>query len=136
MKDCIFCKIVKGEIPCFGTYEDELVKVFLDVNPVSEGHLLAIPKKHYQDIFEAPDNVLVEINKLCKKMSLLCREKLCADGVNIVNASGAQAQQSVFHLHYHIVPRYKNDGLNLWFHGKKKEVSPEAIKKIQQKLIS
>ena len=136
MKECIFCKIANKETPCFGVYEDSLVKVFLDTNPVSEGHLLVIPKEHYRDIFETPDRILGRINQVCKKMALLFKEKLNVDGVNIVNASGAQAQQSVFHLHYHVIPRYNNDNLNLWFHGKLKKIGSEKIKELQKALLS
>lgn len=127
MNDCIFCKIVNNEIPSSVIYEDDYVKSFLDVNPVSKGHILVIPKTHYKDIFETPDEILERINTVCKKMAILCKEKLNATGVNIVNASGKDAQQSVFHLHYHVVPRYKDDGLNLWFHGNKHQAQENIL---------
>lgn len=119
-KECIFCKIIRDEIPVKKLYEDDFVIVFLDANPKTKGHLLIIPKQHYENIFDTPDNILERINVVCKKMSELLKEKLGATGVNIVNASGADAQQSIFHLHYHVVPRYKNDGIDLWFHGESK----------------
>ena len=134
MDECIFCKIANNEIPCLQIFEDDLVKAFLDVNPISNGHLLVIPKEHFENIFVTPDEVLAHINQVCKKMALLCKEKLNATGVNIVNASGKDAQQSVFHLHFHVVPRYENDGLDLWFHGRSKDY--EEVKKIQKKLLS
>ena len=133
MEECLFCKIVNNEIPCFQLFEDDLVKVFLDINPVSMGHLLIIPKEHFENIFTTPENVLIRISQVCKKMALLCKEKLGATGVNIVNASGKDAQQSVFHLHFHIIPRYKKDGLDLWFHGKSKDI--DEVKEIQKKLL-
>ncbi|MBS3167538.1 HIT family protein [Candidatus Woesearchaeota archaeon] len=120
MDDCVFCKIIKGGINSYSLYEDDLVKAFLDVNPVSKGHILVIPKEHYENIFETPDNVLEKISLVCKKLSLICRDKLKSTGVNILNASGKDAQQSVFHLHYHVVPRYEKDGLDLWFHQEAK----------------
>jgi histidine triad (HIT) family protein len=133
MEECLFCKIVNNEIPCFQLFEDDLVKVFLDINPVSKGHLLVIPKQHFENIFTVPDNVLIRITQVCKKMALLCKEKLGATGVNIVNASGKDAQESVPHLHFHVVPRYKKDGLDLWFHGKSKDI--DEVKEIQKKLL-
>ena len=133
MTECSFCKIANNEIPCFQLFEDDLVKVFLDINPVSMGHLLIIPKEHFENIFTTPENVLIRISQVCKKMALLCKEKLGATGVNIVNASGKDAQQSVFHLHFHIIPRYKKDGLDLWFHGKSKDI--DEVKEIQKKLL-
>ena len=133
MEECFFCKIVNNEIPCFQLFEDDLVKVFLDINPVSKGHLLVIPKQHFENIFTVPDNVLIRITQVCKKMALLCKEKLGATGVNIVNASGKDAQESVPHLHFHVVPRYKKDGLDLWFHGKSKDI--DEVKEIQKKLL-
>jgi histidine triad (HIT) family protein len=133
MEECLFCKIVNNEMPCFQLFEDDLVKVFLDINPVSKGHLLVIPKQHFENIFTVPDNVLIRITQVCKKMALLCKEKLGATGVNIVNASGKDAQESVPHLHFHVVPRYKKDGLDLWFHGKSKDI--DEVKEIQKKLL-
>ncbi|MFW5852602.1 MAG: HIT family protein [Nanoarchaeota archaeon] len=133
MEDCIFCKIIKGEIPSHQLFEDEIVKVFLDVNPVSKGHLLVIPKEHYVDIFETPEHVLCRINEVCKKMAQLCKSKLGATGVNVVNASGKDAQQSVFHTHYHVVPRFPDDGIDLWFHGKSN--SMDELKEIQEKFL-
>ena len=121
MDTCIFCKINRREVPSKTLYEDELVRAILDVNPVSKGHILVIPKKHYKNIFETPDIVLERINVICKKLSIVTKEKLNATGVNILNASGKDAQQSVFHLHYHIVPRFENDKMDLWFHQEAKD---------------
>jgi histidine triad (HIT) family protein len=114
MNDCIFCKIVNKEIPAKVLYENETLMVFMDINPATYGHLLVIPKDHYQDTSDTPDEVLQKIIVTAKEYGIKSKEKLGADGFNIVNASGKDAQQSVFHLHYHVVPRYKEDGLNLW----------------------
>ncbi|HKL23932.1 MAG TPA: HIT domain-containing protein [Candidatus Nanoarchaeia archaeon] len=135
MKDCVFCKIVNNKIDNFCIHEDDVIKVFLVINPISKGHLLVIPKKHFEDIFEAPEEVLNKIMQICKEMSSLCKKKLGATGVNILNASGKDAQQSIFHLHFHVVPRYKNDSLDLWFHGKPKE-NKKDINEMYKKLIS
>jgi len=134
MKKCLFCEIVKKEVDCFEIFEDEIVKAFLDINPVSKGHILVIPKKHFQDIFDVPEDILDRINKVCKKMALLCKNKLGATGVNILNASGKDAQQSVFHLHFHVVPRFEKDNLDLWFHGDSKKT--KELKSIQEKLLT
>ncbi|MCB9370235.1 HIT family protein [Candidatus Woesearchaeota archaeon] len=113
---CIFCEISNGNIPSKKILETENVLALLDVNPVSEGHTLVIPKKHYENIFDIDKEILKEISEICQKLSNLFKEKLKCEGVNILNASGKVAQQSVFHLHFHVVPRYSNDKLNLWFH--------------------
>lgn len=134
MAECIFCKLIDDEISSFKIFEDDLVISFLDVNPVSKGHLLVIPKEHFEDVFETPDKILSRINQICKKMAMLCKDKLGATGVNILNASGIDAQQSVPHLHFHIVPRFKDDGLDLWFHGESKQ--SDKLKEIQQELLS
>lgn len=134
MVECSFCKIVNKELPCFQLFEDDLVMAFLDINPTSNGHLLVIPKEHFETIFVTPDDVLDRVNQVCKKMAILCKERLGATGVNILNASGKDAQQSVFYLHFHVAPRFENDELDLWFHGTSKNL--EKVKEIQQKLIS
>lgn len=127
MSDCVFCKIMNNEIPSFVVFEDDLVKVIMDINPVSKGHLLIIPKKHFENIFDADKKVLERINIVAQKMSILCKEKLNCTGVNILNASGIDAQQSVFHLHYHVVPRYPKDGIDLWFPNNKNKIDRKSI---------
>ncbi len=113
-ENCIFCKINKGEIPSYTLYEDELVRVFLDVFPKAKGHLLIISKDHDENIFDASDEVLARINVVAKKMALILQAKLGATGVNIVNNSGIDAGQEVLHLHYHVIPRYKNDNFKVF----------------------
>lgn len=131
MNDCVFCKIIKGEIPSTGIYEDEAVKVFLNINPASRGHLLVIPKEHFENVLDCPDEILSHIIKISKKIAKLAKEKLGADAINIANNSGKEAGQEVFHLHFHVVPRYKNDGMKLDFIGKKDlKDDLEEIKKI------
>lgn len=119
MDNCIFCKIVSGEIPSLEIFQDEVVKVFLSIDPASKGHLLVIPKEHFVNVFDCPDDILSHIIKISKKMALLVKEKLKADAINIANNSGKEAGQEVFHLHFHIVPRYKDDGMKLDLIGKK-----------------
>lgn len=134
MSECLFCKIVNNEVLCFQLFEDDLVKVFLDINPISQWHLLVIPKNHFHDIFGIPDEVIQRINLVCKNMTILCKEKLWATWVNILHASWKDAQQSIFHLHFHVVPRYENDELDLWFHGEAKNY--DNLKEIHKHLTS
>ena len=109
MTDCIFCKIAKGEIPSQKIYEDENIFAFLDIKPFTEGHTLVIPKIHYENIFDIPKEVLEKIILASKEISLLLKEKLNAEGVNLSNSNGKIAQQDVFHFHMHLIPRYPKD---------------------------
>jgi histidine triad (HIT) family protein len=109
MKDCIFCKIVKGEAKSWKIYENEYVYAFLDINPVNEYHTLIIPKKHYENIFDTPEDELIKIMSVIKKLSMLYNSKLGIRNVQVINSSGSEAQQDVFHIHFHIVPRKIGD---------------------------
>ena len=105
--DCIFCKIVKGEIPSYTIYEDEIVKVFLDVNPESTGHMLIIPKAHYTDIDDIDLDTLKHINEVAKKMHILLKDKLNIDGMTTIQNNGVP--QEVKHFHMHLKPYYNDD---------------------------
>lgn len=113
MKDCIFCKIVSGELRSWKVHEDDNTLAFFDIAQANKYHTLVIPKKHYVDIYEIPENVLKEVITATKKVALLYREKLGIDNVQIIQSSGHHAQQDVFHIHFHIVPRHANDRLNV-----------------------
>ncbi len=132
MENCIFCKIAKGEIPSKKIHETENTMTFLDIAPATKGHMLTIPKKHYKNIYDIPEDILCEIIKTTKKLSKLAKENLNADGINIINSNEKEAQQDVEHIHFHTVPRYNDDELNIW-HGKQKEEL--NLDKIQKKLI-
>ena len=110
MNDCIFCKIIKGDIPSYTIYEDDIVKVFLDINPESTGHMLIIPKKHFENLDDIDLNVLTHVNEVAKKMHTLLKEKLNIDGMTVSQNNGCV--QEVKHYHMHIIPRYKTP-LNL-----------------------
>lgn len=110
---CIFCKIVRGEAKSWKVYEDESVYAFLDINPVSEYHTLVIPKSHYENIFDVPEHELLKVMAVVRKLATLYRERLGINNVQIINSSGREAQQDVFHLHFHIVPRHAGDGQNV-----------------------
>ena len=103
--DCIFCKIINGEIPSKKVYEDDLLIVIMDANPDSDGHMLVIPKKHYTDFTELDDDILLHINKVANKMKDLIYKKLNAIGIKLVNNYGVV--QVVKHYHLHIIPVYK-----------------------------
>lgn len=105
MEDCIFCKIVRGEIPCFKVYEDERVLAFEDINPISEGHTLVIPKKHAENLWEIPTEDLAAIHLASKKIIHAIKEALNPDGVAVLQLNGKGANQLVMHYHLHLMPR-------------------------------
>ena len=105
MENCIFCKIINGEIPSYTVYEDDIVKVFLDINPSVPGHMLIIPKKHFTDIDDIDIDTLSHIFKTAKKMHSLLKEKLDIDGMCMAQNNGVI--QEVKHYHLHIKPHYK-----------------------------
>ncbi len=129
MSECIFCKIVNKEIPAEVIYEDEKVLVFLDINPITQGHLLVIPKNHYENILETPENVLQDVSLIVKKMAQVV-DKI-SDGVNIGQNNKLAAGQLVNHLHFHVIPRNENDGLVSW-PGKEYESEAERLKMAEE----
>ncbi len=108
--DCIFCKIINNEIPSYTVYEDEIVKVFLDISPKTNGDLLIIPKKHFTNVVDIPLDVLNHINKIVKEMYELLKEKLHCDGMTVIQNN--DYGQEIKHYHVHLTPRYKNDLLS------------------------
>lgn len=102
--NCIFCEIIEGKIPSYTLYEDEMVKVFLDVHPDSNGHTLIIPKKHYQDLFDIPNDTLIHILEVARKISNLLKEKLNCNGMTLIQNNGDV--QEVKHFHLHLKPYY------------------------------
>lgn len=105
--DCLFCKIIEGSIPSCTIYEDEVVKVFLDINPNTNGHCLIIPKKHIVTIDEVNSELMNHILMVIKKIHSLLKEKLNVEGLTIVQNN--DLGQEVKHLHFHLIPRYKDD---------------------------
>jgi len=127
--DCLFCKIVAGEIPATRVYEDERTIAFMDINPGTRGHLLVIPREHAKDLIEIDPEDLAAVAKAAKIMAERVKERLEADGVNLINSCGSQAWQTVFHFHMHVIPRYSGDPLRLPWHpepGDRDEIAATA----------
>lgn len=129
MKDCIFCQIVKNEAKSWKVYETKNVYAFLDIHPVNEYHTLIITKKHYENIFDIPEKELKQVISVIKKLVDLYHEKLGMKNVQIINSSGVEAQQDVFHVHFHIVPRKNGDNQDV-----KWTTHPELREKFDQLL--
>ena len=115
MDGCIFCKIANGEIPSNTIYEDDAFRVILDNGPATKGHALVLPKAHYSNLFEMPQEAAADAMKVAKKVASLLKTKLNCDGLNLVQNNGETAGQTVMHFHLHVIPRYENDGQKiLW----------------------
>jgi len=109
--DCIFCKIISGEIPSAKVYEDDDFIGILDIRPVNHGHTLVIPKKHFVNIFDTDEETAKKIYPILIKISKAIKDGLAADGINIIQNNEKYAGQEVFHSHIHIIPRFKDDCL-------------------------
>lgn len=118
MQDCIFCKIIRKESKADIIFENDVCLAFKPLNLVSEGHLLVVPKVHVENIFDIDKETLSAVMSVVKELSVSIVKEKDATGVNLLHASGKDAQQSIFHFHIHIVPRFLNDGLNLWVKNK------------------
>lgn len=129
MKDCIFCKIVKGEVPSYKVYEDENVYAFLDVANDVYGHTLVVPKKHYENLMDCPDRTLGKIMSSVKKIGNHFVNDCGFEGYNTFNNNGKSAEQAIMHLHFHIYPRKANDGIKISQNFGKQEKSLEEISK-------
>lgn len=114
--NCIFCKIVAGEIPCYKLYEDEIVLAFLDISQATKGHTLIVPKKHYDNMLECDDETLLHLMKVAKRLGNKIVRNLGANGMNVLTNINEVAGQTVKHFHVHLLPRYDdNDGLKMEF---------------------
>ena len=117
-KDCIFCKIVRGEIPSHKVYEDDDVLGFLDIGQVTKGHTLVIPKKHYDNFLATPQEIMHKVMDVAQRIGQVQIMKLGAKGVNILSNVNKEAGQSVFHFHVHVIPRYESkEGFKIEFKG-------------------
>jgi len=128
--DCIFCKIANGEIPTNSIYEDEKFRVILDMGPATKGHALILPKEHYANLYELPEDWAAEAMVLAKRMAGSMTEKLGCDGFNLVQNNNPCAGQTVFHFHLHLIPRYENDGQEILWNPT--SPSAEELKEVLQ----
>ena len=133
MQDCIFCKIVAGEIPSCKVYEDEHTIAFMDIGPLVKGHTLVIPKEHYDPFTAAPTEILTACMQTVKRVMQALQKSLDTQGVNLHQANGAAAGQVVPHLHFHVVPRFADDGHH-WNWNPKSYASPEAMQKMANRI--
>ena len=135
-ESCIFCKIVVKQAPSSIIYEDETILVILDIRPLNMGHTLVIPKDHYVDIFDIPENVLSQIYKVTKLVSSAVKKATNSDGISIIQQNGKAAGQDIFHIHVHVVPRF--EGQKLLPFSELREVERAKLdaltKKIKQQL--
>jgi histidine triad (HIT) family protein len=147
-KNCIFCKIINGEIPCFKIYEDNKILAYLDIFPANTGHTLIIPKKHIENIFEIDENTIAEIGKVSKTISDKLKNNLKAEGISIFQSNGPNAGQEIMHFHIHLVPRNNNEtkeqtnsniqrimNLKTTKDFPREQVDFEKIKLIQEKIL-
>jgi histidine triad (HIT) family protein len=125
--ECIFCKIISGEIPAVKVLDEELVIAFMDINPSSKGHMLVVPKNHAENIFQISEGDLEAVTHAVKRCAKAVKEVLNAEGVTILQLNGKASDQIVPHLHVHVIPRWENDGLSVsaW------EMKPGDMEQIQ-----
>ena len=130
--DCLFCKIIRGEIPSRKVYEDKDSVAFLEKNPANPGHTLVMPKKHAENIFDADDELLGRVIVAAKVISKKIKESLNADGINVIQNNGRHAGQIVNHIHFHIIPRFANDTVIISY--PKIKMEDKDFEEIQKKL--
>ena len=137
MEDCIFCKIINGEIPSYTVYEDDVVKAFLDISQNTPGHTLVVPKKHVQDIFEYDSDLAPAAFSRLPKIARAIRDSNPdIKGMNILNNNGAVAYQSVFHSHIHLIPRYSDqDDFGITFSDNSGQYDEQKYQAVQQAII-
>jgi len=131
MNDCVFCKIIKKEIPADFVYENDKIVAFLDIHPSNKGHTLVVPREHHADLLETPDDVLADILSRTKKIAPAIMNTVGAQGFNSIFNTKPAAGQVIFHTHMHIIPRFTNDGLKHW---PEKHMSAEELKKVASEI--
>lgn len=125
MNECLFCKIIRGELPSTKVYEDDRLFAILDINPVNIGHTLIVPKLHFDNVLDADDAVLADIVRGAKRVAVAIKAALRADGINLEMNNERSAGQLVPHIHLHVIPRFEGDGFLHW-RGKRGYVAGEA----------
>ncbi|MDP2586470.1 MAG: HIT family protein [Candidatus Komeilibacteria bacterium] len=112
--DCIFCKIIEGELPCYKVYEDKRALAFLDINPVNKGHVLIVPKEHHRNFLDLPKDLLKDLTSLAQDLAQNIMDGVGATAFNLTANNGKEAGQQVEHFHWHVIPRFANDHLHHW----------------------
>jgi histidine triad (HIT) family protein len=135
MHNCIFCKIVAGEIPSCKLYEDEQTLAFLDIGPLVQGHSLVIPRQHFDPLTSAPPDILTACMRTVQRVMTALQAALGADGVNIHQANGTAAGQVVPHLHFHVIPRFKDDGHH-WNWKARSYASMDTMQQMAQRITT
>ena len=129
---CIFCEIIKGNIPSYKIYEDDLCMAFLDISQATIGHTLIVPKQHFENIFELDETVMEHLGKIVVKLSKKLKETLNLSALNVLNNNGANAGQTVNHFHIHLIPRYNENDLTIKFNSN--ELSKEEFNDLLNKI--
>lgn len=133
--DCIFCKVVSGEVPSYKLYENDEILAFLNIFPVNSGHALVIPKDHIENIYGLPDETLCRVAIGVKKVAIALKHALDADGINLEMNNEPAAGQEIDHAHIHVIPRFKDDGLKHWPFKPAEKAELEVLKEKIQKAI-
>jgi len=129
-QDCIFCEIVEGDAPAWKVYEDEHFVAFLNINPATKGHILVVPKEHYPQLLDLPEHELKHIMKVVQEVADSVIEATDADGFNVLQSNNPVAGQEIFHMHFHIIPRYHGDSVEIdWEEGELSEEEAEDLLK-------
>lgn len=131
--NCIFCKIANGEVSSKTLYEDDKFRVILDLGPATKGHALILPKEHYPNLYELPEELAGEAMKVAKKEMVKMTERLGCEGFNLIQNNGDMAGQTVFHFHMHMIPRYQADGQKIGW--KPMEVSQEELEEVKNQIV-
>lgn len=131
--DCVFCRIAAGTIPASRVYEDDRHLAIMDIGPIVKGHVLVIPKAHYEDIQSLPEEQLKELAGCVQRICRALRDGLQADGINVIQNNGRAAGQLVPHVHFHIIPRFSDDGHH-WNWNAKKYSSAEEMEEYAERI--
>lgn len=136
MNNCVFCNIISGDIPSTVIYEDNDFKAIMDISPASKGHVIILTKKHFENLFQLEDNEAEKILVIARKIATAMKEELNCDGINFLQNNGKAAGQSVFHIHFHLIPRYEDDKVNIsWTPGKYNDgQAAELAEKISKRI--
>jgi len=130
MSNCIFCKIIAGEIPSSTVYEDNDFKAIMDIFPAAKGHVIILPKQHYANLYELDEDIAAKALLVAKKIAIAVKGELSCDGINILQNNGESAGQTVFHFHMHVIPRYISDRVQItWGQGKYEEGEASSLAK-------